>query len=119
MNDFNTWLDEVAESSVKCRHEIVKEAIGNNRQDMSRPVLEDLLNQGYEVVEWDSGRSVHSVCRELNHQQWSLQDFVSNLNHDAPIFEKSHPGDANCRVMITGPGLTTVYVDSYGNVEEI
>lgn len=89
---------------------------GNHRQDESRPVLESLLTEGYDTVLWDAGNSVHSGCRELHNQQWTLEDFLSGLMHDAPIFEKSHPGDQNCLLVVTGPDLPPITVDSYGNI---
>ena len=96
-----------------------KEAIGNTRQDMSRPVLEELLNSGYQTVKWDAGMSTHGLCLELNNQQWTLEDFLTGLVHDAPIFEKSHPGDANCTLIVQGDTVSSVRVDSYGAMEEV
>lgn len=98
---------------------LIKEAIGNNRQDLTRPILENLMQSGYQVVIWDAGNSTHGSCRELDKQQWTLEDFISNLHHDAPMFEKSHPGDINCSILVQGPDLPTVRVDSFGNVMEI
>lgn len=96
-----------------------KEAVGNTRQDMSRPVLEELLNSGYELVKWDSGVTTHGRCLELNNQVWTLADFVAGLEHDAPLFEKSHPGDISCTVIVTGENVPPVRVDSYGGVDEV
>jgi len=122
-NNFDEWIDEVVKNKIISEKEekfsIQKEAVGNTRQDLSRPVLEELLNRGYSVVQWDSGQSVHSVCLELNNQQWNLVDFLSNLHHDAPIFERSHPNDTNCTLIVSGDGLPNVRVDSFGNFQEI
>ena len=38
-----------------------KEAAGNHRQDMTRPILEDLINDGYKIVQWNSNGSHHST----------------------------------------------------------
>lgn len=123
INNFSNWIDAIVQKKIvaekDAKFEIQKEAVGNNRQDMSRPVLEELLNHGYSVVQWDSGQTAHSVCIELNNQQWTLEDFLSGLVHDAPIFERSHPGDANCTVIVSGEGLPSVRVDSFGNYQEI
>ena len=120
---FSEWLDKTTKRAMNAVEasnlSVQKEARGNTRQDMSRPVLEQLLGNGYEVVEWDSGSSTHAPCVELNRQQWMLDDFLSGLNHDAPIFERSHPGDKSCTLLVSGNDVPTVRVDSYGNTEEV
>jgi len=118
MENHNNWITKVTKkyttNTIIKKREMQKEAIGNTRQDESRPVLEQLMNEGYDTVTWDSSNSKHSVCRELNNQQWNLQDFLSGLQYDAPIFEKTHPGDVNCFLIVTGPNLPLVNVNSYG-----
>jgi hypothetical protein len=119
MDNYNEWATKVVIQKLRSDQiSLQKEAIGNNRQDLSRPVLEQLLAQGYTIVKWDSGNSRHSQCLELNNQQWNLTDFIANLRHDASIFEKSHPG-CYCKVLVTGPNLSNVFVDSYGNMEYV
>jgi hypothetical protein len=123
MNNFSDWVDTVVTNKINTEKEsefrIQKEAVGNTRQDMSRPVLEDLLGNGYSIVQWNSGNSTHGICVELNNQQWTLEDFLTGLVHDAPIFERSHPGDKNCTLVVSGEGLPQVVVDSFGNIQEI
>lgn len=121
--NISDWAKKLAFDSLSSKKEeeflITKEAVGNNRQDLSLPILQSLLNDGYSVVQWDSGPSTHSVCLELNEQQWNLQDFISGLVHAAPIFERTHPGDNSCAVIVSGENLPTVRVDSFGNLEEV
>ncbi len=123
MNNFSDWVDEVVKNKINAEKEskftMLKEAVGNTRQDLSRPVLEDLMGQGYTIVQWNSGSSTHGQCLELNNQQWMIQDFLSGLAHDAPIFERSHPGDKSCTLVVSGEGLPQVVVDSFGNIQEI
>jgi len=120
---FQKWAKELADKALSAKREesfaIQKEAVGNNREDLSLPVLQNLLRDGYQIVQWDSGPSTHSVCLELNEQQWNLEDFLTGLRHAAPIFERTHPGDASCAVVVSGENLPTVRVDSYGNMTEI
>ena len=85
---------------------------------MTRPIIQNLMRDGYQTVQWDSGNSRHSVCRDLNRQQWHIDDFISGLHHDAPMFEKSHPGDESCSLIISGPGLPDIQLDSYGDMDE-
>ena len=119
----NKWTNSLVNNKFTedklARFKQQKEAVGNNRQDMSRMALENLLNSGYNLAKWDSGMSTHSVCIELNDQVWNLDEFISGLEHDAPIFEKSHPGDSNCTVIVVGDNVPPVRVDSYGAIEEV
>jgi len=90
---------------------------GNHRKDLSRPVLQALMSKGYDTVQWDSGASVHDVCVALHGQRWDLNQFLSGLSHDAPLFERSHPGDKNCSVIVycrDKAELKPVRVDSFG-----
>ena len=110
------WIKNLAIKAIHiCR--LTREAAGNHRQDMSLPVLERLQNEGYNQVQWDSGNSTHSVCRDLNRQVWDIDSFTSGLNFEAPLFEKSHPGDSNCTLIVSGPNLPDVQVDSYGETD--
>ena len=118
-NNYEEWVTNVVSQKIRADQvSLQKEAIGNRRQDLSRLILEVLLGQVYVTVKWDSSNSRHSQCLELNNQQWNLIDFVANLSHDAPLFERSHPG-CYCRVIATGPNLPDVFVDSYGQMGEI
>jgi len=113
----NDWDKNLAAKAIRAER-LNKQSIGNTRQDLSLPVLENLVDRGYTQVEWDSGNSRHSRCVDLNKQKWAIDQFISGLLHSAPIFEKSHPGDLNCTVLVTGENLPEVRVDSYGNVNE-
>lgn len=113
----NNWLKKLALKAIRIAR-LNKQAVGNTRQDLSRPVLEDLLQKGYQLVTWDSGNSTHSVCIDLDKQVWELEQFLQGLQHDAPLFERSHPGDASCTLIVSGEGLPPVRVDSFGNAQE-
>lgn len=115
MTDQN-WLSNLATKAMRvCR--LNKQAAGNHRQDMSRPVLENLMGDGYTQVMWNSNGSRHGQCLDLNKQVWSLPDFLATTEYDAPLFSRSHPGDASCTLTVSGPGLPDVEVDSYGDVD--
>lgn len=90
---------------------------GNRRKDKSRPLLQTLLHRGYDTVEWDSGSSTHDVCLALAGQRWDLNQFLQGLAHDAPLFERSHPGDKMCSVLVYCRDIPTapvIRVDSWG-----
>ena len=111
------WLSNLAIRAMRiCR--LTKEAAGNHRQDMTGPVLENLLHNGYTQVTWNSNGSHHGECRDLNRQVWDLQNFLETTEYEAPLFSRSHPGDASCTLIISGQGLPQVEVDSYGETDE-
>lgn len=112
----DNWIKNLAIKAIHiCR--IQKIAVGNHRQDVTRPIIEDFINDGYQTVQWNSDGSRCSLCRDLNRQQWEISDFISGLSHDAPMFEKSHPGCSSCSVTISGDGVPPVELDSYGDTD--
>jgi hypothetical protein len=77
------------------------------------------LAKGYDTVQWDSGPSVHDQCRKYHGKRWDLKNFLAGLRHDAPIFERTHPGDESCSVIVYSrykKKLKKVKVDSYGMI---
>lgn len=111
------WVSELSKKAVRACT-MNREAIGNHRQDMTRPILEELLNNGYTLVTWNSNNSMHSKCQDLDKQVWDLADFLRTTEYDAPLFCRSHPGDSSCTLLVSGDNLPIVSVDSYGNVQE-
>src|SRR5665213_442637 len=110
------WLSNLATKAMRiCR--LNKEAAGNHRQDMTGPVLNNLLNNGYTQVMWKANGSHHGKCQDLNGEVWDLQHFLNTTEYDAPLFSRSHPGDESCTLEVTGPSLSPVEVDSYGDVD--
>ncbi len=71
-------------------------------QDDSLGELSNLLQVGYDTVQWilNETHKIYDICDELNNYTWSLEEFISGLQHNAPIFEKSHPG-CKCLLRIT------------------
>lgn len=62
--------------------------------DMSLAPLQELLYNGFDEVEWVGNEDECQQCQHLNGNKWTLEEFLSNLRYEAPIFEKSH---VNCR----------------------
>lgn len=89
------------------------------RQDDSETILRRLLKQGYHTVTWISSDSDYAKvdgCNALNNKQWALSDFLLGLEHEAPIFEKSHV-QCQCRIRVTGDqveNLQSVVLDYRG-----
>lgn len=111
------WIKNLALRAIRiCR--LTKQAVGNHRQDMTLPVLERLQNEGYNQVQWNAGNSTHSECRDLNRQRWDLEDFLRTTEYEAPLFSRSHPGDENCTLIVSGDGVPDIELDSYGETDE-
>lgn len=72
-------------------------------QDMSLSVLQELLDNGFDSVEWVSEDGCNT-CSNLNGTKYSLADFISNLQYAAPIFEHSH---VNCKCYLIIRNTTT------------
>jgi hypothetical protein len=83
-------------------------------QDVSLPILEDLLSQGYVDTAWETNAAAKDgPCISKDGDKQPLVDFVSGLVHAAPFFEKTHVG-CQCRAKISGPGLLDVWVSGFG-----
>lgn len=83
-------------------------------KDVSLPILQDLLGQGYDTTTWQTNAgATDAPCISKNGDVQPLADFVANLFHEAPFFEKTHVG-CKCGVKVTGPGLPDVFVTAFG-----
>lgn len=87
-------------------------------QDVSLPVFEDLLNQGYDTATFVAHPNACSYCKKRNGITWNLKDFISNLQYNAPIFEKaSHVNSrSNIKVSDSKGKLEDVYVNYNGDI---
>lgn len=83
-------------------------------KDVSLPILNDLLGQGYTDTRWrTSASATDAPCISKNGDTQDLGSFVSGLLYEAPIFEKTHVG-CKCGVQVTGPDLPEVFVTAFG-----
>lgn len=81
-------------------------------QDVSREKLEILKSEGYIKVTWKmSPGTVDSKCVDLNGASWSIEDFLSQTSHDAPIYSKSHVG-CHCSIIIEGENLDPIEINA-------
>jgi hypothetical protein len=89
-------------------------------QDISTSVLQELLDAGYDMTTWHtSSAAVDAPCISKNGDMEPLADFLANLQHNAPIYEKTHVG-CKCTVTVTGPGdLPPVEVGAFGALNRI
>lgn len=61
------------------------------REDTTLQKLLDLQKQGYRFVKWVNTETACDKCRQLDQKVWPISNFISNLRHNAPMFEHSHP----------------------------
>jgi len=81
--------------------------------DESLSVLERLLDAGYTNVKWIVSSEPCAICRDLEDKEWDLKDFISGLDHEAPVFEHGHVND-RCELEVSGPDLETIRVNFEG-----
>jgi len=83
-------------------------------QDVSLPILEDLISQGYATCIWNTSASATDAdCIERNGNQYTLEELTTGLMHDAPIYEQTHVG-CHCSLSCEGDGLEQVVVSAFG-----
>jgi len=90
-----------------------------HKQDMSMPVLQDLLDQGYDQCIWrlstlHDEQDGYDICDELAGNEFSIEALISEADYEAPIFSKSHVGCAcflEC-YSTTDPALPPVNVSA-------
>jgi hypothetical protein len=82
-------------------------------RDESLDKLLELKLLGYDTVKWKSWpESKDPVTQSLDGQEWSLEDFISNLRYAAPVYEHGHVQDKSSLV-VSGPGLAEVEIRAW------
>lgn len=76
-------------------------------QDASLGELLSLLDRGYKRVRWQKSATADAICQALHGRRWPLEEFVSGLEHDAPLFEQSH---VNCKCSVAVSGVASPVV---------
>lgn len=74
----------------------IRKIARNARQDDSAPLIKKLINLGYDKAIFHIHELLHQekdICDLYNGKTFDLRKLISNLQHNAPIFELSHP---NC-----------------------
>ena len=85
-------------------------------QDISLPVFEDLLDQGYNMATFIAHPGACSFCKGMNGKTWSLQNLLNTTQYDAVIFSHSHVNAfSEIKVWDKNGELPDVYVNYEGN----
>ena len=86
-------------------------------QDVSLPVFEDLLNQGYNMITLVAWSGACNYCKQRNGKTMSLSNWLSQLQHEAPVFEAFHVNSqSELKVWDKTGQLPDVYVNYEGNM---
>lgn len=95
-------------------HEDFLAALKGAPQDVSLPILEEKIAEGYVDGVWNTSPSaVDAACLARGGERFALADFVAGLVHAAPFFEKTHVG-CHCTLTISGPGLPDMVISAFG-----
>ena len=109
-----TWLSKIAsaaQNSSKIGNLWISSA--DHPQDESTSRLQDAKSLGYTTIEWIAGAGSCELCKVHDHHTWTIDDFLANLVHNAPVFERSHVGDRSCHLELTGPDLEKIVIGPY------
>lgn len=86
------------------------------RQDISLPILEELLSEGYTNTKWNTNiGATDGPCISKNGDEMPLAEFIATTQYGAAIFSRTHP-QCNCSITVSGPNLPDVEVNGYGRV---
>lgn len=96
----------------------IRPSTGYPRQDMSLPTLESLLEQGYDTATFVAHPNACSYCKKRNGMTWKLNQFISNLQYGAPIFERAAHVNALSQIKVSDSKgeLDDVYVNYEGEI---
>lgn len=86
-------------------------------QDVSLPVFEDLLEQGYNMITLVAWSGACADCKRKNGKTMPLTKWLNQLNYEAPVFEAFHVNSrSELKVWDKNGELPDVYVNYEGNI---
>lgn len=88
-------------------------------QDVSLPVFEDLLEQGYNMITLVAWSGACAYCKKKNGKTMLLSRWLNQLQHEAPIFEAFHVNSqSELKVWDKNGELPDVFVNYEGDIHE-
>ena len=86
-------------------------------QDVSLPVFEDLLEQGYNMATFIAHPNACKFCKSISGKTWTLKNLIDTTEYEAPIFFHSHVNaQSEMKVWDKNGELDPVYVNYEGNI---
>lgn len=97
----------------------IKPNTGYPLQDVSLPVFQDLLEQGYNMVTFIAHPNACSHCKGINGKTKSLDQHLRSLNYEAPVFEMAHVNSqSELKVWDKNGELPDVFVNYEGDTHQ-
>ena len=97
----------------------IRPTTGYPLQDVSLPVFQDLLEEGYNMVTLVAWSGACAYCKKKNGKTMSLSKWLSQLQHSAPIFEAFHVNSqSELKVWDKNGELPDVFVNYEGDIHE-
>ena len=88
-------------------------------QDVSLPVFQDLLEQGYNMVTFVAYPGACAFCKGINGKTKPLAQHLQSLQHDAPLFEIAHVNSqSELKVWDKNGELPDVFVNYEGDTHQ-
>ena len=88
-------------------------------QDESTSVLENLLEQGYNMVTFVAHSNACAFCKGINGKTKPLAQHLQSLQYDAPLFEMSHVNSlSELKIWDKNGELPDVFVNYNGDTHE-
>lgn len=88
-------------------------------QDISTPVLKDLLEQGYNMVTFIAHPNACNFCKGINGKTKPLAQHLQSLQYDAPLFEISHVNSlSELKIWDKTGELPDVFVNYNGDIHQ-
>lgn len=88
-------------------------------QDVSTPVLKDLLEQGYNMITFVAHSNACAYCKGINGKTKSLAQHLQSLQYDAPLFEISHVNSlSELKIWDKNGELPDIFVNYNGDIHE-
>ena len=88
-------------------------------QDVSLPVFEDLLDQGYNMITLVAWSGACAYCKKKNGKTMPLARWLNQLQHEAPVFEAFHVNSqSELKVWDKNGELPDVFVNYEGDIHE-
>lgn len=86
-------------------------------QDVSLPVFEDLLEQGYNMITFVAHPNACKFCQKINGKTKNLYQHLQSLQYAAPVFEFAHVNAlSKLKVWDKNGELEPVYVNYNGDM---
>ena len=97
----------------------IRPTTGYPLQDVSLPVFEDLLDQGYNMITLVAWSGACNYCRQKNGTTIQLSTWLNQLQHSAPIFEAFHVNaQSEMKVWDRNGELPDIYVNYNGDTHQ-